>query len=56
MKRRSFTVDDEVDGIEIDPNLEEPLKAKLRRESRQGFISSYINYLIYIKMHLAMKY
>ncbi len=36
MKRRSLTVD-EVEGLEIDPNLEEPLKAKLRRESRQGF-------------------
>lgn len=37
VKRRSFTVDDDVEGIEIDPNLEEPIKAKLRRESRQGF-------------------
>lgn len=36
-KHRSFTIDDEVDGIEMDPNLEEPLKAKMRREpSRQG--------------------
>ncbi|XP_037051136.1 uncharacterized protein LOC119085040 isoform X3 [Bradysia coprophila] len=34
VKRRSLTVD-EVEGLEIDPNLEEPLKAKLRRESRQ---------------------
>lgn len=41
MKRRSLTVD-EVEGLEIDPNLEEPLKAKLRRESRQGFVSVYI--------------
>lgn len=36
-KYRSFTIDDEVDGNSMDPNLEEPLKAKLRRElSRQG--------------------
>lgn len=39
MKRRSLTID-EVEGLEIDPNLEEPLKAKLRRESRQGFCFS----------------
>ena len=36
VKRRSLTID-EVEGLEMDPNLEEPLKAKLRRESRQGF-------------------
>lgn len=36
VKRRSLTID-EVEGLELDPNLEEPLKAKLRRESRQGF-------------------
>ncbi|KAJ6641027.1 Protein unc-13 like B [Pseudolycoriella hygida] len=34
VNRRSLAVD-EVEGLEIDPNLEEPLKAKLRRESRQ---------------------
>lgn len=33
-KRRSLTIDDDVD--EMDPNLEEPLKAKMRREPRQG--------------------
>ena len=26
----------ELEGLELDPNLEEPLKAKLRRDSRQG--------------------
>lgn len=36
-KHRSFTIDDDVDGNDMDPNLEEPLRAKLRREpSRQG--------------------
>lgn len=35
-KHRSFTIDDDVDG-DMDPNLEEPLKAKLKRmPSRQG--------------------
>lgn len=37
-KHRSFTIDDDVDGDNMDPNLEEPLKAaKLKRmPSRQG--------------------
>lgn len=38
-KHRSFSIsiDDDVDGNNMDPNLEEPLKAKLRREpTRQG--------------------
>lgn len=42
VKRRSLTLE-EVQGLEsMDPNLEEPLKARLRRESRQGglFFSS----------------
>lgn len=37
MKRRSLTLD-EVEGLELDSNLEEPLKPKIRRESRQGFL------------------
>lgn len=47
MKRRSLTID-EVEGLELDPNLEEPLKAKLRRESRQGFYINTIKIYIYI--------
>lgn len=39
MKRRSLTLD-EVEGLELDSNLEEPLKPKIRRESRQGFLLS----------------
>lgn len=39
MKRRSLTLD-EVEGLELDSNLEEPLKPKIRRESRQGFFLS----------------
>lgn len=39
MKRRSLTLD-EVEGLELDSNLEEPLKPKLRRESRQGLLLS----------------
>lgn len=35
-KHRSLVIDDEIDG-DMDPNLEEPLKAKLKQmPSRQG--------------------
>lgn len=34
MKRRSLALED-VEGLELDPNLEEPLKAKARRENSQ---------------------
>lgn len=36
-KHRSLTIEDEIDDNDMDPNLEEPLRAKLRQEpSRQG--------------------
>lgn len=34
MKRRSLALED-VEGLELDPNLEEPLKAKARRDNSQ---------------------
>lgn len=53
MKRRSLTVD-EVEGLEIDPNLEEPLKAKLRRESRQGFCFQFISFKTNLSLELLL--
>lgn len=44
MKRRSLATED-IEGLELDPNLEEPLKMKARRQDSQdkGFSLSYFS-------------
>lgn len=48
MKRRSLATED-IEGLELDPNLEEPLKMKARRQDSQdkGFsiLLFFFNYI-----------
>lgn len=52
MKRRSLALED-VEGLELDPNLEEPLKAKARRQDSKdtgcSIVYNTLQYLVFFR-------